>query len=330
MSDSLKDRFTKLFNNEMEFEEARSMLEELYKKGESAEDIAAAAEVMRSFSVSLPVPKELSGRLIDVVGTGGDKSGSFNVSSTSALLLAAAGSYVAKHGNRSVTSKSGSADMLEALGIRLDLEPDQQVRLLEKTGFCFIFAMRHHPAMKHIMPIRKSIEHRTIFNLLGPLTNPAKPKRYLLGVFDPSFVSKVAEALSLIGVERALIVSSEDGMDEISIFAPTQAVLLEDGERRPFIIDPFEFFDGGYGFSDIQGGDARYNAKITSGLLKGEIKGAKLDMLLLNSAAALWVDKKVSNIKEGIEFARELIESKKAQEKLEEIVEESGRLAENG
>ena len=180
-----KQKFQDLFDDKFSTKEARKFLIDLYSKGESAEDIAMAAFVMREHSIKLPISKSLQDKAIDIVGTGGDKSGSFNISSTVSLLLASMGLVVAKHGNRSITSNSGSADLLEALNINLNLSPENQVKMLEETGFCFIFAMNHHPAMKHIMPIRKSIEHRTIFNLLGPLTNPAGAKKYLLGVFDP-------------------------------------------------------------------------------------------------------------------------------------------------
>ncbi|MEA3456143.1 MAG: anthranilate phosphoribosyltransferase, partial [Campylobacterota bacterium] len=203
-----QEQFEKLFDNKMAESEARDFLISLYEKGESAEDIAAAAYVMREHSVKLPLSHELREKSIDIVGTGGDKSGSFNISSTVSLLLASMGSIVAKHGNRSITSNSGSADLLEALGINLNLSPENQVKMLEETGFCFIFAMNHHPAMKHIMPIRKSIDHRTIFNLLGPLTNPSGARKYLLGVFDPAYIQVMAKALLELGVKRAHVVSS--------------------------------------------------------------------------------------------------------------------------
>jgi len=173
MFEEARAKFERLFRGEMPERDAREYLVSLYKRGESAEEIAAAVDVMRSHSIKLEMEESLRDKLIDVVGTGGDKSGSFNISSTVALILASMGAYVAKHGNRAVTSNSGSADMLEALGINLNLTPGQQVRMLEETGFTFMFAVNHHPAMKYIMPIRKSLPHRTIFNILGPLTNPA-------------------------------------------------------------------------------------------------------------------------------------------------------------
>jgi len=323
----MKERFTKLFEGKMSEAEAREFLVGLYKKGESAEDIATAAEVMRAFSVKLEIDEELRDKLIDIVGTGGDKSGSFNVSSTVALLLPALGSFVAKHGNRSITSKSGSADMLEALGINLNLTPDQQVQMLKETGFTFIFAINHHPAMKHIMPIRKSLPHRTIFNILGPLTNPAGAKKYLLGVFDRSFVPKLAGALAKMGAKRALVVSSFDGMDEISICASTYAQFVENGEvSEEMTIDPREFGFDLAKKEEILGGDAEQNAMITGNILEGKERGAKRDMVLLNAGAALFVDGKATSIKEGIQMAAEAIDSGKAKKKLQEIIQVSQSL----
>ena len=319
--------FEKLFRNELSPEEARQFLIELYEKGESAEDIAEAAKIMRSMSIKLPIPKELQDKLIDVVGTGGDKSGTFNVSSTVALLLPALGCYVAKHGNRSITSKSGSADMLEALGIDLDLGTQQQVQMLECTGFCFIFAKNHHPVMKHIMPIRKSIPHRTIFNILGPLTNPAGAKKYLLGVFDKSFIPKIAEALRTLGAERALVVASEEGMDELTITGTTHVAELREGTIRYYDIAPEDVGLARAPLSAILGGDAVENAAITRAILEGQEQGAKRDMVLLNAGAALYVDGKASSIADGIAMAKETIDSGKAKEKLEQIIACSKELA---
>ncbi|GAB6044899.1 anthranilate phosphoribosyltransferase [Caminibacter profundus] len=320
-----KEKFEKLFKNEMSEAEARDFLVSLYEKGETSAEIAAAAEVMREHSIKLPVSEELREKLIDIVGTGGDKSNSFNISSTTALLLSAAGSFVAKHGNRSITSKSGSADMLEALGINLNLSPKNQVKMLEEVGFTFIFAINHHPAMKHIMPIRKSIPHRTIFNILGPLTNPAGAKKYLLGVFSPDFIEPIANALTLMDINRAMVVSSLDGMDEISISAPTKAIYYDGVRIRDMEIRPDSFGMVGKK-EDLIGGRAIENAKITRGILSGEIKGPKRDAVLLNAAAALFVDGKANSIEEGIKIAAEVIESGKAIKHLEKIVEISQKL----
>lgn len=324
--DEAKEAFERLFSGQMEESEARELLVDMAKRGESADEIAAAAEVMREHSIKLPVPEDLRNKLIDNCGTGGDKSGSFNISTTVSLLLAGAGCYVAKHGNRSITSRSGSADMLEALGIRLDLSPKQQVKMVEECGFTFIFAVLHHPAMKFVMPIRKSIPHRTIFNILGPLSNPAGVKKQMIGVFDPSFVSKMAEALKRLGSSRALVVSSLDGLDEISVSSRSEAVMLENGKLKEMTIDPLEFGIEHYQSDSIKGGDALENAKITASILTGETKGAKRDIVLLNAAAALMVDGKATSLDEGLQIAAETIDSGRAKAALDKIIEVSNSL----
>ena len=323
---SAREKFERLFNNELSENEAKEFLVELYNKGESASDIAAAASVMREHSIKLPVDEELQNELIDIVGTGGDKSGSFNVSTTVSLLLASVGSKVAKHGNRSITSNSGSADVLEALGINLNLEPSQQVQMLKSVGWTFIFAINHHPAMGHIMPIRKSLTHRTIFNILGPLTNPAGAKKYLLGVFSPDFIERMANALLELNATKAYVVSSQDGMDEISISANTDFAYLDGNKVVTGVIKP-----EAYGFElakkeDILGGDAQENAKITRAILSGELEGAKRDIVLLNAGFALFVDGKAKDIKEGIKIAYDSIKSGNAIKHLEKIVEVSNTL----
>jgi anthranilate phosphoribosyltransferase len=321
-----KQKFQDLFDNKLSTKKARQFLIDLYNKGESAEDIATAASVMREHSVKLPISELLRDKSIDIVGTGGDKSGSFNISSTVSLLLASMGSVVAKHGNRSITSNSGSADLLEALGINLNLSAAKQVQMLEETGFCFIFAMNHHPAMKHIMPIRKSIEHRTIFNLLGPLTNPAGAKKYLLGVFDPEYIQVMAEALVELGTTRAHVVSSSDGMDEISISTTTPFAYVESGQISRGLIDP-EIY--GYTLAPkeaILGGDAVENAQITRDIFSGKEQGAKRDIVLLNASFALFTDGKVRDLREAKEMAIAAIESGKAMEHLKLIADISNKL----
>jgi len=320
------EQFEKLFNNELSTDQARELLIELYKKQESYEDIATVAKIMREHSIKLPISKELQDRAIDIVGTGGDKSGSFNISTTVSLLLASLGSVVAKHGNRSITSNSGSADVLEALDINLNLTPQQQVKMLEETGFCFIFAMNHHPAMKHIMPIRKSIEHRTIFNILGPLTNPAGAKKYLLGVFSPDYIEKMAKALVELKATRAFVVSSDDGMDEISISTTTKFAYVEGGIVSQGVIDPQEF---GFKLAPkeaILGGSAIDNAQITKDIFAGKADRAKQDIVVLNAGFALFADGKARDIKEAFEMAIEAIESGKAQKHLELISRVSNKI----
>jgi anthranilate phosphoribosyltransferase len=327
MFSKAKLKFDDIFENRISEDSIRNYLIELYERGETSDEIASAASAMREHMVPLNLPAKLTEQLIDNCGTGGDKSNSFNISTTVSILLAACGCKVAKHGNRSITSKSGSADMLEALGINLSLPLADLVTMLEKTGFAFMFAINHHPAMKHIMPIRKSIEHRTIFNILGPLSNPASVKKQLIGVFDKSFVPTIADALTKLNTKRAMVVSSEDGMDEISICDVTHAAFVERGSVKEFIIDPRE-----YGFDlaskdEIVGGDAKENSQITRGILSGEITGAKRDVVILNAACALLVDGKVYSTEEGIEMAKDTINSGKALKKLDEIIEVSNSFA---
>jgi len=321
-----KSQFEKLFKNQMSEVEARQFLIDLYEKGESGEDIAIAASVMREHSIKLNLSAELKEKAIDIVGTGGDKSGSFNISTTVSLLLASMGRVVAKHGNRSITSNSGATDVLEALGLNLDLSIENKIKMLEETGFCFFPATDHHPAMKHIMPIRKSIAHRTIFNLLGPLTNPAGAQKYLLGVFDPSYVKVMAEALLGLDTKRAYVVSSKDGMDEIGISTNTAFAYVEDNRISEGKINPEVF---GFKLAPkeaILGGDAAFNAQITKDIFSGEERGAKRDIVVLNAAFALFVDGNVRDMEEAIEMLNVQLDSAKALEHLDFMADVSQKL----
>lgn len=322
-----KEKFQRLFDNQMSQDEARDFLIELYNKGESSDDIAICAKIMREHSIKIPLSDELREKAIDIVGTGGDNSGSFNISTTVSLLLASMGRVVAKHGNRSITSNSGSTDVLEALGINLNLSIENKIKMLQECGFCFFPATDHHPAMAHIMPIRKSIPHRTIFNILGPLTNPASASKYLLGVFDSSFIEPVAKALIELDTTRAFVVSSHDGMDEIGIstnssFAYVEAGLMSKGEIDPrdlgFELSPKEA---------ILGGDAKTNAQITRDILGGVEKGAKRDVVLLNTAFALFADGSVRDLQEALDMSRDMLDSAKALKHLEFMAEISHKLA---
>jgi len=318
-----REKFEKLFNNELTFDEGRAVLLDVYNKGESYEDIATVAKIMREHSIKLPISTELQDRVIDIVGTGGDKSGSFNISTTVSLLLASLGSVVAKHGNRSITSNSGSADVLEALGINLNLTPEQQIKMLEETGFCFIFAMNHHPAMKHIMPIRKSINHQTIFNILGPLTSPAGAKKYLLGVFSHDYIERMAKALLELGATNAFVVSSSDGMDELSLSSNTHFAYVGGGLISYGLIEPQEFGFNRASKEEILGGNATDNAKITRNIFENRATDAQRDIVLLNAGFALFVDGKARDLKEAFEMARMGIESGQATKHLEYISEVS-------
>jgi anthranilate phosphoribosyltransferase len=320
-----KDKFEKLFNNTLLESEAKELLVSLYKNKETSDEIAAAATVMREHSIKLDIPKNIKNKLIDIVGTGGDKSGSFNISSTVSLILASLGSLVAKHGNRAITSNSGSADMLEKLGINLDLTSTQQLLMLQEVGFTFMFAINHHPAMKHIMPIRKSLQHRTIFNILGPLTNPASSKKYLLGVFSQDFLKCIADSLNLLNTTRAMVVNSRDGLDEISVSDITYVLELNDGKISESVIDPQNLGFKLSPLEEIKGGDALTNAKITLDIFDGR-EGAKRDIVLLNSGAALVIDGRARDLKDGIDMAREAIDSKLAKKHLQKIVEISNKL----
>lgn len=322
-----KAQFTALFNHEMSDEAMCEFLMSMtLDETTSVNAIAAAAEVMKSFAIALPISDEIRARAIDVVGTGGDKIGSFNISSTVALLVAACGCSVAKHGSRSITSKSGSADMFEALGVRLDLSVAQSARLLEESGFTFMFAQNHHPAMSFIMPVRKSIPDKTIFNILGPLTNPAGVKKSMLGVFDKAFVPKMLEALELGGASSAMVVSSKEGMDEISISDVTYASRLCNGVVHEFEIDPELYEIRKMPLKAIIGGDAKENAHILRKIFEGNATDAQRDIVLINTAAALMVEGIARDMQDGFEIAREAIKNKRAIKKLNQIIEVSQKL----
>jgi anthranilate phosphoribosyltransferase len=322
-----RSAFERLFRHEMSDEEMREFLRSMKLDASTpVEAIAAAASVMRENAIALKVDKALLPKLIDIVGTGGDKSGSFNVSTTTSILCAACGAYVAKHGNRSITSNSGSADVLEALGVRLDLTLEQTATMLEETGFAFMFAQNHHPAMKFIMPVRKSLSEKTVFNVLGPLTNPAGVEKFLLGVFDKSFVPKLAEALKMNNAASAIVVSAEEGMDEISISGITHAARLKEGAIEYFEIDPERYGLQRAPFEAILGADARGNAQILLNVLSGSAEPAQRDIVLLNAAAALVAEGMARDMQEGLEMARDAIAGGKAKAKLKQIMEVSSKL----
>lgn len=325
--DKSKELFESLFNHELNDIQMREFLVNLsLDETTSIESIAAAASVMRANALPLHVNEELQSKLIDIVGTGGDKIGSFNISSTVALLCSAAGSFVAKHGSRSVTSKSGSADMFEKLGVRLDLSIENSSKLLEETGFTFMFAQNHHPAMKFIMPIRKSIPEKTIFNILGPLTNPAHVSKTMLGVFNKSFVPKIAEALKINNATSAFVVSSKEHMDEISISDITYAARLFKGNIKEFEIDPQVYGMKRVPLESIVGGNADFNAGLVHDIFSNQATDAQRDIVLINAAASLIVDGKARDFQDGLEIARETIKNKKAMQKLKQIIKVSNSL----
>jgi len=323
-----KTNFEALFKGTMPEEDARDYLIALYERGESVQELQAAVEVMRSHMVPFETPATIQKQLIDNCGTGGDKSGSFNISTTVSILLASLGCYVAKHGNRSITSRSGSADMLEALGITLDLDQDKQRTMLEETGFVFLFAQMYHPAMKHIMPIRKSISHRTIFNFLGPLCNPAGVTRQFIGVYDPDFVSPLIQVLKATGSTRAMVACGKDGLDEISISAKTAVCDLDGkGDIHCYDLSPDQLGIQRAEKDAISGGTAEENAFITRQILTGHVEGPKRDIVRINAAASLVVAGKAPDMATGIAMADDAIDSGKARIKLEQIIQVSQRLA---
>lgn len=327
MFNETKLKFDDIFENKLSQEEIREYLLNLYEVGETASQLAGAASAMREHLIPLPISEELRQKSIDVVGTGGDKSYSFNISSTVSILLSACGCYVAKHGNRSVTSKSGSADMLEALGMNLNLSLENTAKMLEETGFAFMFAANHHPAMKYITPVRKTIPHRTIMNIVGPLSNPAGVEKQVIGVFDKSYINKIAAALDILDSKRAMILSSNDGMDEISVSDITHATLLLNGKITDIEINPENYGIPLSSKEDIVGEGPEFNAKLTRDILSKKIVGAKLDIVLLNAAAGLIVDEKARDFKDGIDMAKEAIISGAAQNKLEQIIKVSKQLS---
>lgn len=287
-----------------------------------AATIAAGARVMRAHRVAVPTSAR---PVVDTCGTGGDASGSFNLSTATAFVLAAAGVAVAKHGNRSVSSKVGSADVLEAAGCELELSAEEATRLLDATGFVFLYARSFHPAMRHVAPVRKSLGMRTIFNVLGPLTNPARADRQLLGVYDPALTRVMAEALAELGVEDALVVHC-DGLDEIGLHAVTTGHRVRAGELSEFRFDPADVGLERAPLEALRGGDVDVNLSILRSALHGE-GGACADALAVNAGAALLVAGSASSIEEGVHQARELLASGEALRVLERDAESSARAA---
>lgn len=317
-----EEAMKKIMTGEATEAQIGAFLTALRMKGETMDEIAACAQVMRDFAER--ITPRVRGKLVDTCGTGGDKIKTFNISTIAAFVAAGAGVPIAKHGNRSVTSKAGSADLLEALGVKIDCPPEVVRRCIEKAGIGFMFAPVFHKAMKYAIKPRKEIGIRTIFNLLGPLTNPANAQAQLLGVFDAPLTPKIAGALRNLGVERALVVHGMDGLDEISTLGSTQISELIDGEIKTYRIKPEEFGLRRASVGDLAGGDAEYNAKLTVSLLKNGGKGPKMDVVKLNAGAAIYVGDKADSIKEGMELAEESIDSGKAYLKLAMLVKESG------
>ncbi|NLL04627.1 MAG: anthranilate phosphoribosyltransferase [Clostridiaceae bacterium] len=294
-----------------------SFITALRIKGETIEEITGCAKVMRKKADRIVLDKDY---FIDIVGTGGDCSYTFNISTAAAFVTAAGGVTVAKHGNRSVSSKSGSADVLESLGINISLEPEKVKECIEKIDIGFMFAQTFHKSMKHAAGPRKELGIRTIFNILGPLTNPASAKGQLLGVFNEKLTEPLAYVLSNLGVENAMVVYGMDGMDEISLSDHTKVSELKNGKVNTYYLNPEDYGMNLVNKGEIIGGDSKENSKIILSILNGE-KGPKRDIVVLNAAAALYVGKAVEDIKSGIIMAEEILDSGKALDKLNELRE---------
>ena len=290
-------------------------------KGETIDEITASAAGMRAHCIKLLHNLDV----LEIVGTGGDGSNSFNISTTSSLVIAAGGVPVAKHGNRAASSKSGAADVLEALGVKIILTPERSAEILKKINICFLFAQNYHIAMKYVAPIRKELGIRTVFNILGPLSNPAGANMELMGVFDQSLVEPLAQVMANLGVNRGMVVYGQDSLDEISMCAPTSVCEIRDGKFTSYEITPEQF---GYERCEkgaLTGGTPAENAEITKAILKGEEKGPKRQAVCLNAGAALYIAGQAASIEEGVKLAESLIDSGAALKKLGEFVEETNK-----
>src|ERR1700722_9593852 len=319
-----------------------ALLVALRMKGEAVVEIVGFAEAIRAAAAPLPIagpesvvgalavsgtgrdalaqPLPAESSLVDTSGTGGDASGTFNISTATALVTAGAGVRVAKHGNRSISSKCGSADVVEALGINIQISPERAAQCLHEVGICFLYAPNLHPAMKQVQTVRRELRMRTMFNLLGPLTNPARASGQVVGVYSLDLVEKLAEALSMLGLHRALVVHGLDGLDEVTITGPTRVADARDGTVKTYEVTPEEFGMKRATLADISGGDSTENAAIIRGVLQGK-KSPHRDVVLLNSAAALVAAGRADHIAEGIPLATHSIDSGAAAKKLEELVE---------
>jgi anthranilate phosphoribosyltransferase len=292
-----------------------SYLTALSVKGETIDEITGSAAGMRKHCVRLLHDLDV----LEIVGTGGDRSNSFNISTTSALVISAAGIPVAKHGNRAASSKSGAADVLEALGVNIRAAPEKSVALLKKINLCFLFAQNYHISMKYVAPVRKELGIRTIFNILGPLVNPAGAKMELLGVYSEDLIEPLARVLANLGVENALVVYGQDGLDEISASAPTTVCEVRKGVFKTYEIKPEDYGLERCNKTDLTGGSPEENAAITIAVLQGRDKGPRCNAVLLNSAAAIHIARPGTAIKDGVALAREMIDSGKAFGQLEEF-----------
>ncbi len=337
----IKEAIVKIVNKEdLTYEEAYAVMNEIMSgettptqnaaflaalstksaRAETTDEIAGCAAAMRAHAVKVDTGMEL----LEIVGTGGDNAQSFNISTTSALVAASAGIKVAKHGNRAASSKCGTADCLEALGVNIQQSPSRCVELLHEVGMCFFFAQKYHTSMKYVGAIRKELGFRTVFNILGPLTNPGTPSMQLLGVYDGYLVEPLAQVLVSLGVRRGMVVYGQDKLDEISMSAPTTVCEIRDGWFRTYEVTPEEFGFERCTRDDLKGGAPEENAEITRAILRGE-KGHKRNAVLMNAGAAIYIGGKADSMKEGIGLAAELIDSGRALDTLDRLIEVSNR-----
>jgi len=289
-------------------------------RAETTDEIAGCAAAMRDHATKVDTGMDI----FEIVGTGGDNAHSFNISTTSAIVAAAGGVKVAKHGNRAASSKCGTADCLEALGVNIQQDPDKCIELLNEAGMCFFFAQKYHTSMKYVGAIRKELGFRTVFNILGPLTNPGSPKMQLLGVYDEYLVEPLAQVLVSLGVERGMVVYGMDKLDEISMSCDTKICEIKDGWYKTYVIKPEDFGFERCTKDDLVGGTPEENARITRDILAGA-EGPKANAVLLNAGASLYIAGKAESFKAGVELAKELIKSGAATSTLEKIIEVSNR-----
>lgn len=330
----IKEAIYQLINgNDLTYEQAREVMEEmmtgtatqaqmggfltaLRMQGETIDEITAFATVMREKGIKIEPKREV----IDIVGTGGDEVGTFNISTTSAFVVAAGGVPVAKHGNRSVSSKSGAADVLEKLGVNLNLTPEQNEKVLNACDVCFLFAQKYHSSMKYSASVRKELGVRTVFNILGPLSNPAAATMQLLGVYDKKLAKPMAQVLSNLGVTRGVAVCGEDGLDEITLTGETDVYEIRFGEITSYTITPEQFGLRRCALQELVGGTPEGNAQISKDILTGKEKGPKRDIVVMNAGMSLYLGKDGISLEEGIQMAQDILDSGKAYEKLQEFV----------
>ncbi|MBE5830686.1 MAG: anthranilate phosphoribosyltransferase [Butyrivibrio sp.] len=338
----IKDAIVKIVNKEdLTYDEAYTVMNEIMNgettptqnaaflsalstksaRAETTEEIAGCAAAMREHATAVETGMDV----FEIVGTGGDNAHSFNISTTSAIVAAAGGMKVAKHGNRAASSKCGTADCLEALGVNIDQSPEKCVELLNEAGMCFFFAQKYHTSMKYVGAIRKELGFRTVFNILGPLTNPGKPSMQLLGVYDEYLVVPLAQVLVNLGVTRGMVVFGQDKLDEISMSSPTSICEIKDGWYKSYTICPEDFGFKTCKKEDLVGGTPEENAQITRDILSGKETGPKRDAVLLNAGASLYIGGKADSLKDGIKLASEIISSGKATETLDKLIELSNK-----